>query len=321
MKISVALAAYRGERFLGAQLGSILAQTHPPDEIIVADDSPDDRTHEVVETFSARAPGVITYVHNEVALEAAENFAKAISLCTGEVIFLSDQDDVWESNKIERMLARLEANPDAAGVFCDSDLTDENLIPTGNSHLDTRGFSRRERHLIARSAAPECCVWWKRFPGAGHNFAFRAKLKAKLFPFPALKNCHDSWIGYVGLCMGGWRVVNRRLTLFRQHADNVSEAGRRSGAADALHAVRQGAAQWNFQLYRALAERFPELTGPLAVRLRQRMRHAECRERIATRCFFVRIALIFCEIFTLRYFRYGRGWKSILTDLLLPSLR
>ncbi|UKI31183.1 MAG: glycosyltransferase [Lentisphaeria bacterium] len=94
VKRSVALAAFRGGEFLAAQLDSILNQSLPPDEIILSDDSPDEATRQAVAPQLAAHPE-IRYVRNPVPLGPDRNFEQAISMTTGDLIFLADQDDVW----------------------------------------------------------------------------------------------------------------------------------------------------------------------------------------------------------------------------------
>ena len=102
MKISVVIAAYRGEKFIGAQLQSIAGQSVPVDEIIICDDSPDGLTRLEIEKFTGILP--IRYVANEKTLGVTGNFNRALHLVTGDVVFLCDQDDVWYPEKTAKML-------------------------------------------------------------------------------------------------------------------------------------------------------------------------------------------------------------------------
>ena len=150
MKISVVMAAYRGEKFIGAQLQSLAAQTRPPDEVVITDDSPDDATRREVERFSGLLP--LRYVANPVRLGVTGNFNAALAQTTGDAVFLCDQDDVWYPEKIEAMCEYLDA--ECAAVFCDSDVTDENGVPQGFTHLESRGYGTL-RKLPAGSHRPE----------------------------------------------------------------------------------------------------------------------------------------------------------------------
>src|SRR6476620_1984679 len=125
MKISVAMCTYNGGRFISEQLQSIIDQELPVDEIVICDDGSKDDTFAVIEKFQTTFPGLIKLHINEVNLRVNKNFEKAISLCKGDFIFLSDQDDVWRKDKTKKILEVFEANPQLEGVFSNGDLITE----------------------------------------------------------------------------------------------------------------------------------------------------------------------------------------------------
>ena len=129
--ISIALCTYNGEKFLQAQLDSIEQQTLLPDELVVCDDCSSDGTIDILEKFRKRASFPVHIHPNKINLGSTQNFEKTIRLCTGDIIALSDQDDVWRPNKLERLKDALQANPDAGYVFSDAELVDEHLLPLG----------------------------------------------------------------------------------------------------------------------------------------------------------------------------------------------
>lgn len=104
-KVSVALATYNGEKYIEEQLESIINQTIKPDEIIVCDDKSTDNTVLLINNIINRNRDIdIKLVINKNNLGYIKNFAYAMKMCTGDVIFLSDQDDIWVINKIEDYL-------------------------------------------------------------------------------------------------------------------------------------------------------------------------------------------------------------------------
>lgn len=131
MKLSVALCTYNGSLFIEAQINSIINQSITIDEIIVCDDQSSDNTKQILKELQAKNPSIII-IENEKNLRSTKNFEKAISLCTGDYIFLADQDDVWYEKKVEKTLAVFEDNPTAEGVFSNADLIDhkDNPIPS-----------------------------------------------------------------------------------------------------------------------------------------------------------------------------------------------
>ncbi|HEV2835287.1 MAG TPA: glycosyltransferase, partial [Pyrinomonadaceae bacterium] len=100
MNLSIALGTYNGAVYLKEQLESIAAQTRTPDELVISDDQSTDDTLRLIEEFAATAGFPVPLSVNESNLGTAKNFEKAISLCRGDVILLSDQDDVWHSDKL-----------------------------------------------------------------------------------------------------------------------------------------------------------------------------------------------------------------------------
>lgn len=126
MKISVALCTYNGFKYISQQIDSILNQQGiVPDEIIICDDKSSDETLKILHNYKILHPNIFKIYSNEINLGSTKNFEKAISLCSGDYIFLSDQDDIWKNNKIQQILSVFKEHPDAEGVFSNADLIDE----------------------------------------------------------------------------------------------------------------------------------------------------------------------------------------------------
>ncbi len=92
--VSIALPTYNGEAFLSKQIDSLLSQNYNNLELIIVDDCSTDGTIEVLNQYKPNA--VVKIFQNERRLGVIKNFEKAISLCAGEFISLSDQDDIWK---------------------------------------------------------------------------------------------------------------------------------------------------------------------------------------------------------------------------------
>ena len=108
------MCTFNGAEFLPAQLESILAQTRPPDEIVVCDDASTDETTGILRSFAADS---VKLKFNQQNVGSVKNFEQAISLCTGDVIALSDQDDVWREDKLELIESAFHKNPKQAWSF------------------------------------------------------------------------------------------------------------------------------------------------------------------------------------------------------------
>lgn len=126
MKISVCMAVYNGEKFILEQLESLLHQTRQPDEVVLCDDGSSDGTEALVRGFLQEngLEGAWRYTVNTERKGYPGNFYHAMSLCTGDVVFLADQDDIWGEEKLELLGGLLEGKPQALAVCCKFGLID-----------------------------------------------------------------------------------------------------------------------------------------------------------------------------------------------------
>ncbi|MGA9069058.1 MAG: glycosyltransferase, partial [Terracidiphilus sp.] len=124
LRISVALCTYNGERYLREQLNSIASQTRVPYEVVICDDNSTDATLDIVESFVQSVSFRVRVEHNSFRLGSTHNFEKAIQSCTGDLIALCDQDDVWRPDKLSVQAARLESDSSIGGLFSDASLVD-----------------------------------------------------------------------------------------------------------------------------------------------------------------------------------------------------
>lgn len=312
------MAAYNGEQFIAEQLRSIIEQSLMPNEIVICDDSRDERTFNAIQPFIAKYPELIKYHHNAELLKVSKNFEKAIALTTGDIIFLSDQDDVWRSDKIEQLVALMNTATNCGGAFCNSELVDKDLKSLGNTHWDLRGFHGADIHLCPDSGMMDFCL--KRIPAAGHNMAFRSELKDLLLPFPDLVECHDTWIGLIIEGSNRWSFTTETLTQFRQHETNLSQAGRNSQLKIALESIKNDTFSWSMHLYDEVIKRLSgssySIKPQVLELLKDRREHSATRAKMNCNI-FKRLPLICGEINNQRYFKYGRGWKNVIQDLIL----
>ena len=95
---SVALCTYNGERYIREQLQSIFNQSMPVDEVVIGDDGSSDATMAIINGFKERYP--IRVLEGGHKMGAIRNFLRTISECQGDIIFLSDQDDIWVPGKV-----------------------------------------------------------------------------------------------------------------------------------------------------------------------------------------------------------------------------
>lgn len=127
MTTSVCMGIYNGEKFIEKQLFSIFCQTKRPEEVILVDDGSTDATVHIVQQFIDKYGLKDTWklIVNAENKGYPQNFYYAMSLCTQEVVFLADQDDIWDAKKLEKMCAVLEVFDTAKAVCCKFGLVDE----------------------------------------------------------------------------------------------------------------------------------------------------------------------------------------------------
>lgn len=205
--VSIALCTYNGAHFLGQQLDSIINQTYPNLEIIVVDDFSVDNTIDILRAYEVKYSNFSIFV-NESNRGVNYSFSRAISLCHGEFIAISDQDDVWFSKKIEDAYNNIGDN---MMIYSNSQLMDEN----GND-LRRRMFKKRELHS---GSDPRNLSIYNNI--AGHTVMFRSELKAHILPVPY--SCHyDWWIAFVATNLGSIDYLDVPYSMHRIHSANVS---------------------------------------------------------------------------------------------------
>lgn len=216
--VSVVLATYNGERFLEAQLDSIVQQTYPNLEVIVVDDCSTDATTTILARYVARYPFMRVIV-NDTNLGYIRNFEKGMLLATGDYVAPSDQDDVWYLEKISTLVAEI---GDSDLIYADSRLIDEAGISLNMVISDVKPVQNYDNCLAF--------AIWNTAPG--HAMLIRKELVRQTIPFPSSMP-HDHWLCFVATFQKPIRFVPIVLVDYRQHSQNVfgithrAEGGRR----------------------------------------------------------------------------------------------
>ncbi|WP_278694742.1 glycosyltransferase [Prevotella nigrescens] len=115
--VSIVLCTYNGAKYLSEQLDSILAQTYPLHEIIIQDDNSTDETVDIIHEY-ARKYSFIKFFKNNSEHGVNGNFLSAMQRATGDYIAISDQDDIWETDKIENQMNSIGKNLLCSGFSC-----------------------------------------------------------------------------------------------------------------------------------------------------------------------------------------------------------
>lgn len=220
--ISVALCTYNGERYIEEQICSIINQTYKVDEIVVCDDGSTDKTVEIINNIITKHNAPINLNINEKTLRVCSNFEKAVSLCHGNIIFLSDQDDVWKPNKVETLVSWFAKHPDKSVVFTDAELIGENgsTLHEGKSLWQFTGFQDGIRRQFDAGYAFELVASQNRCTGA--TMALR---KDFVFDFAAYCNSrilHDDVIAVAAAMKNQLGYLDAELIKYRVHQGQVA---------------------------------------------------------------------------------------------------
>jgi glycosyltransferase involved in cell wall biosynthesis len=204
--ISVVIATYNGERFIGKQLDSILSQTYANIELVVVDDCSSDRTVSILTDYSNRFNNIHVYI-NEQNLGYVKNFEKGMLLAKGDFIAPSDQDDIWLPEKLAILMREIGDN---AIVYCNSELIDDEDNRVGKKLSDVKkliSFNDCLNYTVGNSAP-------------GHGMLFPKKLVDDSVPLPTMIP-HDYWLGFVATFYSQLKYIDLPLVLYRQHSENV----------------------------------------------------------------------------------------------------
>jgi GT2 family glycosyltransferase len=210
LKVSACMAAYNGGAFVEAQLRSILAQLKPQDEVVIVDDGSTDDTLERIAKIGDARIRLFKHEHNAGVVATFED---ALRLATGDILFLSDDDDVWAPTKVRRFLDAFDIGPDVGIAQSRVRMIDESDRPIPDSRINRYGrFSPG--------------FWRNLFINhyQGSAMAVRASLLGRVLPFPARKSfLHDVWIGTRNDLLGGKFVfIDEDLLFYRRHGHNAS---------------------------------------------------------------------------------------------------
>ena len=207
--VSVVMCTYNGSRFVAEQIESICNQTYKNLRVIIVDDASTDTTYEIVKRYAAKDERIQAY-KNDNNLGFNLNFNKACKLATGDFIAIADQDDIWEKTKIEKLLAKINEDPDILLVHCIS----ARFEKFGKFHL-------KSHKLVNYLAGKDVRNFFLSNFISGHNMLLRRSLLEKSLPFPG-DVYYDWWLSAVASCNGKIEPVPEILVWHRMHDANAT---------------------------------------------------------------------------------------------------
>ncbi len=212
-KISVCMATRNGESYVGEQLASILPLLQPDDEIIISDDSSTDRTVQIIKNLNDRR---ILLLENNTFFSPIFNFENALKYANGDIIVLSDQDDIWLENKIKLIRERFRQCPATIHLI----VMDGLAIDATGKIIEPSLFRR-----IAAGPGVLKNVYDNTYMGC--CMAFSRSLLQIALPFPKRIPMHDMWLGLLAELFGTVEFLEEKTIMYRKHATSMTEFQRR----------------------------------------------------------------------------------------------
>lgn len=220
------MATYNGAAYLKEQLDSILNQTLPASEIVVCDDCSTDNTWSILSEY-AKKYTCFKIVRNEKNMGFLRNFEKAISLCSGDYIALSDQDDIWLPSHLQVLLEGLKNKILAVG---DAELIDSH----GNKLGYKLSYCENLDFIPEDDLQKAYFILFYQNPYQGASMMFRRTFLKKALPIPEGVICHDIWFGLLACFHGGFQPLEETVTMYRRHNKALAGDKRRKSRLKTL---------------------------------------------------------------------------------------
>lgn len=326
MKISVAMCTYNGAKYVEEQLASILKQSLLPSEIVISDDGSSDGTVDIIETFWSQknesfpqaSEVTLTLIKNPLSLGVTKNFEQALLACRNPILALSDQDDIWQPDKLDKLVPLFEQDPKLLLVFTDSRLVDAAGKSLGVTSFQALVVSESERSAV--SSGNSQSVFLRRNLATGATVLLRRDLLDLATPFPE-EWVHDEWLALVASFAGQVRMSEECLIDYRQHGNNqigMKKPGLR-------HYVGRLVFPRTERNARLLARAQAMSSHPFFLN-NEKDAHAAASEKLAHELArqelpghrFKRIKHVLKEKRTGRYDTFGLGLQDVVRDLIQP---
>lgn len=251
--IDIVMATYNGENYIAAQLDSILAQTVQDYHIIIRDDGSTDGTMEILKAYQQRFPDKMTVYENHPAGGGAKrNFFRLVKDTTHAYVMFSDQDDIWNSDKIARTYERMQAAEQTYGiqtpilVHTDLAVADAQgviISPSFHQYMNLSCEPTVNR-LMIQNQVTGCTVMINR--------ALCEKMCEVSDTEPILM--HDQWAALIAAVFGQVEYLDMPTMRYRQHGDNAVGAKNARSISYLLQRWKQGKKQFRRELSRSMGQ-------------------------------------------------------------------
>ncbi|MBN1392851.1 MAG: glycosyltransferase family 2 protein [Sedimentisphaerales bacterium] len=216
--VDILLAAYNGQKYLAAQIDSILAQSYQDWQLLIRDDGSSDDTVKIIKEYAGRLPDKIRLItDNENHLGASLNFGKLLEYADSDYVMFCDQDDVWLPNKIELTLNAMKA---AEQIYPDKPILVHTDLRITDSRLNTIADSMWRYQKLYPEVGDDLNKIMAQNVVTGCTVMINKKARAVSIPIPKEAVLYDWWIA-LNVCKHGKIVyLSTPSILYRQHSDN-----------------------------------------------------------------------------------------------------
>ncbi|MCC7572291.1 MAG: glycosyltransferase [Candidatus Methanofastidiosum sp.] len=214
VRASVAMAVYNGEKYIREQINSIISLLGPSDELIISYDKSTDHTLDIIKSYEEKDCRIKT-VLNIYKPGVSGNFTNAVSHTRGKYIFLSDQDDIWLNDKINRVVEEMERTS-ADLVIHDGRFANENLELYEETLFVFTNSSKSPFKNFIKGRFLGCCM------------CFRREAMSYILPFPDITNDfpHDIFAAIMVGIKGKVVLVDDVCIYHRMHGGNATPKNR-----------------------------------------------------------------------------------------------
>ena len=215
MTISIAMTTYNGEEYVIPLLDSLRNQTVKPDEVIILDDCSTDSTYSIITNYISQYGLIKWHLYkNKANLGWKKNFREAFKKCTSDVVFLCDQDDIWEYDKIEQMVNTMIIHPEISLL-----ISNYSVINMDRKDKVRVAGLDKDDGSIRKWKFSETCLTVMR-PGC--TYCARKSLIEQLLKEDILTEPHDQMLWGYAVLYDGLYLLNRKTIKFRRHSDSAS---------------------------------------------------------------------------------------------------
>lgn len=232
-KVDILLATYNGEKYLEAQLDSILSQSYSNFRLLISDDSSEDTTREILQKYKEKDDRIELFFQ-EKNLGVVKNFEFLLNKVENKFYMLSDQDDIWKKDKIEKSLNKIEETG-AGLVYSDLEVVDENLNVIYKSYWRLKGFTKRANKFNTFES------FYLNNYVTGCTIISRKEFIKDFLPLPNTSKyvLHDYWITLMISQKSKVVSINEPLIKYRQHKNNKIGSKRKSDELESIEEIRK----------------------------------------------------------------------------------